>query len=292
MKPEIVNGCELYLGDCLDVLPTLAEGSVDLTVTSPPYDRLREYNGYSFDFEPIARELYRVTKSGGVVVWVVGDMVEDGGETLSSMRHALYFVDKCGFTMHDTMIYKKDGAPFPESNRYLQTFEYMFVLSKGGAPKTHNLLQEKTKYGGSASNSTRSADGGVTNFRYAYGKENRTRDNVWYIPCGYMKTTKDKDAYEHPAMFPEALARDHIISWSNPGDVVLDPMMGSGTTGKKSVELSRKFVGCECSLEYYAIAKRRILQAQPPLFVDVPARNNNSTQLGFDSDKTLDNASE
>jgi site-specific DNA-methyltransferase (adenine-specific) len=249
--------------DALQFLWQLPSESVDLIVTSPPYDQLRTYGGiFSFPFKAIARDIYRVLKTGAVCVWVVGDSVVKGSETLSSFRQAIYFVDTVGFRMHDTMIYQKDGSPFPEINRYQNEFEYMFVLSKG-SPTVFNGLRERTKYGGSASNSTRSPDGSIRNFAYAYGHSTRLSGNVWRIPSGYMKTTKDIAAFQHPAMFPEKLVESHILSWSNPGDLVLDPFMGSGTTAKVARRLGRDYIGCDLSAEYVALAQARLRDSDP-----------------------------
>ena len=196
---------------------------------------------------------------GGVVVWVIGDKVENGSETGESFRQALYF-KSLGFNLHDTMIYEKDGSPYPEQTRYLQNFEYMFVFSKG-TPKTVNLIKEKTRgYKASNSSTKRNPDGSTELFKYERGKELRSKYNVWKILNGFMKTTKDTYAYEHPAMFPEKLATDHIISWSNKGDLVLDPMNGSGTTTKMAKLLGRRFIGIELSEKYCEIARGRLRQ--------------------------------
>jgi site-specific DNA-methyltransferase (adenine-specific) len=251
---------DLRLGDCLEVMKSLPDASIDLTVTSPPYDNLRTYNGYSFDFEGIAKELYRVTKDGGVVVWVVGDATINGSETGTSFKQALYFKD-IGFNLHDTMIYQKNSYPFPPSNRYYQQFEYMFVLSKG-IPKTTNIQTQKTiwKKDTKEISTTRNFDGSVSSMKYAKGKDERKMDNIWLINTGYMRTTKDKIAYQHPAIFPEELVNRHILSWSNEGDTVLDCFLGSGTTGKVAKQLSRQFIGIEISPEYLEIAKNRIYE--------------------------------
>ena len=245
--------------DCLDGMKLMDDNTVDLTVTSPPYDSLRTYNGYSFDFENTAKELLRVTKDGGLVVWVVGDSYDKkGSETLTSFKQALFFKE-IGFNVHDTMIYQKNSYPFPPSNRYYQQFEYMFVLSKG-KPKTTNLLSQKTKWRKDTSqvSTCRNADGSTVAMKYEKGKEDRILDNVWLINTGYMRTTKDKFAYKHPAMFPEELCEKHILSWSNEGDTVLDCFMGSGTTAKMAQLNNRKWVGFEMSEEYCDIIKQRL----------------------------------
>ena len=250
---------ELWQGDCLELMKDIPDGSVDLTVTSPPYDNLRTYNGFSWDFENTARELLRITKNGGVVVWIVGDSYDKkGSETLTSFKQALFFKE-IGFNVHDTMIYQKNSYPFPPSNRYYQQFEYMFVLSKG-KPKTANLLRQKTKWRKDTNqvSTCRNADGSTSAMKYEKGKEDRILDNVWPINTGYMRTTKDKFAYKHPAMFPEELCEKHILSWSNEGDIIFDCFMGSGTTGKMAVLNNRRFIGIELDEGYFNIAKERI----------------------------------
>lgn len=254
---KILEINKIYNMDCLEGMKLLDDNSIDLTVTSPPYDNLRTYKGFSWDFEGIAKELYRVTKDGGVVVWIVGDRVKNGSETLIPFKQALYFKE-IGFNVHDTMIYQKNVMPFPEQTRYIQCFEYMFIFSKG-KPITHNLLKEKTKgYKPSKTSTQRNVDGTTTQLKYEQGKEYRNRWNVWIYDVGFNKTTKDKFAFDHPAMFPEQLAQDHIISWSNEGDLVLDPFMGSGTTAKMAKLNNRNYIGFEISKDYCDIANKRI----------------------------------
>lgn len=253
----------LILGDSFIELTKIEENSVDLTVTSPPYDNLRTYNGNIAQWgEPIWKgiieELYKVTKPGGVVVWVVGDATIKGSETGTSFKQALW-AKECGFNLHDTMIYQKNSYPFPPSNRYYQQFEYMFVWSKD-APKTFHGIKQKTiwKKNTDEVSTTRKADGSTVEMKYAKGKDERLKDNVWVMNTGYMRSTKDKEAYKHSAIFPESLAHDHILSWSNEGDTVLDPFMGSGTTGKMAKQLNRNFIGIELDPTYFKIAKARI----------------------------------
>jgi DNA modification methylase len=247
---------DLKLGDCLEVMKSLSSQSIDLTVTSPPYDNLRSYNGYSFDFENTAKELYRLTKDGGVVVWVVGDATVNGSETGTSFKQALYFKE-IGFNLHDTMIWEKT-AIFPHhvnAKRYKQQFEYMFVFTKGNI-NTHNPIFDvpnksagkvinikckiKTKNNGKYNGKTKTIE----------SSEYRMRSNVW--------KENQVGVEGHPAPFPEKLVFDHIISWSNEGDTVLDLFLGSGTTGKVAKQLNRKFIGIEISPVYMDIAKKRI----------------------------------
>ena len=237
-------------GDCLEKLKELEDNSIDLTVTSPPYDNLRTYNGYTFNFEGIARELYRVTKQGGVVVWVVGDATIKGSETGTSFKQALYFKE-IGFNLHDTMIYRKTNPTPYHHNRYNPAFEFMFVFSKG-KPKTFNGIRIERKTKGVAKTRT---------FRYPNGElklantmsetTDKLADNVWDLSCNSPRR-------EHPATFPEKLAEDHILSWSNEGDTVLDPMAGSGTTLKMAKKNNRNYIGIEISPEYIEIINKRL----------------------------------
>lgn len=260
---------EITCGDCEDVMRSLWSNTIDLTVTSPPYDQLRSYKGYNFNFKNIANELYRVTKPGGVLVWVVGDEVIGGSESGTSFRQALYFLDVCKFRLHDTMIYRKNNIAFPDAKRYHQCFEYMFVFSKG-APKTVNIIKDRpnSQFGNSKNDRwERQRDGTMKhrpNAKISIA-EVGARWNIWTYDAGWMKTTTDKEAYEHPAVFPEKLAEDHIVSWTNPGDVVLDPMCGSGTTPKMAVENERNFIGIDMGAEYCEIARKRVEKAQKDL---------------------------
>jgi DNA modification methylase len=250
----------IYHGDCVDIMRTFPEGVIDLTVTSPPYDNLRTYEGYDFNFEEIAKELYRVTKDGGVVVWVVGDATIKGSETGTSFRQALYFKE-IGFNLHDTMIYLKSGFSFPESNRYPNVFEYMFVFSKN-KPKTFNPIKDRPNKnrGRKIAGTNRQKDGslkpasGIGKVLGDFG----VRFNVWKYQVGKYKSTNDEIAYKHPAIFPEKLAEDHILSWSNPGDIVLDPMCGSGTTCKMAKLNGRNYIGIDIAEEYVEMARRRV----------------------------------
>jgi len=243
----------------------IPDKSIDLTVTSPPYDNLRNYNGYSFNFEGIAKELFRVTKQGGVVVWVVGDATINGSETGASFKQALYFKE-IGFNLHDTMIYQKNSYPFPPRNRYYQQFEYMFVFTKG-KPKTYNIQRCETdprwRNKTNKTSSQRNADGTTTKLRYKTGKIDRKMDNVWKLNTGYMKGTPDKIAFQHPATFPDLLAERHILSWSNEGDTVFDPMAGSGTTLKMAKKNNRNYVGIEISQDYIDIINQRLSSLDP-----------------------------
>ena len=269
----------IYCGDSAVMLAALPDACIDLTVTSPPYDNLRAYNGYSWDFDAIATQLYRVTKPGGVVVWVVGDATVNGSETGSSFRQALGFME-IGFNLHDTMIYNKDSFRYPQDNVYHQVFEYMFVFSKD-KPKTINFLIDRKNIhvDRNSKNMKRESDGSKT-FREKFSaSEYGKRYNIWKYAQGKGGSTND--IINHPAIFPEALARDHIISWSNPGDIILDPFAGSGTTAKMSKVLSRHWLGFDISQEYVDLANRRVAAANVPLplFVEQPQPKPTQEQL-------------
>ena len=247
---------KIYCENCVYLMEQMENETIDLTITSPPYDDLRNYNGYEFNCEAIARELYRVTKKGGIVVWVVGDKIVKGNKTLTSFKQALLF-QEVGFNVHDTMIYKKKNTPFMRSNAYTNCFEYMFVFSKG-SPKTFNPLKVKTVRSGEEMLVHNKKSDGIN--KKALGKlnEEKNRTNIWEYAVGLGGTTKDKIAFKHPATFPEKLAEDHILSWSNEGDIVFDPMCGSGTTCKMSYLNNRKYIGCDISQEYVDIAQERL----------------------------------
>ena len=248
---------KIYNMDCLDGLRQMEDCCVDLTVTSPPYDDLRKYNGYSWDFESVAKELYRVTKDGGVVVWVVGDKTKSGSETGTSFKQALFFKE-LGFNLHDTMIYQKSGSGACGSNKcYIQSFEYMFVFTKGKI-KTYNLIYDRKNEKVLLNNVSNGNRNGVVKKVRMDCKPFGRRFNIWKYDTGNNKSTKDKIAFKHPAIFPEKLAYDHIISWSNEGDVVLDIFMGSGTTAKMCKLTNRNFIGFEISEEYCKIAEERL----------------------------------
>jgi site-specific DNA-methyltransferase (adenine-specific) len=251
------NKLELYNGDSEEILKNIPDESIDLVVTSPPYDNLRSYMGIGDTwnhnkFCKIASELYRVIKTGGIIVWVVNDKTEKGSETGTSFRQALHFMD-IGFNLNDTMIWQKTN-PMPQVKqpRYNQVFEYMFVFSKG-TPKTFNPIMEPCKCAGQIYDSTcknMGGESGRTHKTFNVNKE-KVKSNVWNIAVAQNKTS-------HTAVYPIQIALDHIYSWSNEGDVVLDPFMGSGTTGLAALQLNRRFIGIEMVEDYFNLSKDRI----------------------------------
>ncbi|CAB5226080.1 COG0863 DNA modification methylase [uncultured Caudovirales phage] len=250
---------EIYNENNLDTMSRMPNDCIDLILTSPPYDRMRTYNGYSFPFEEIAKELFRITKNGGVVVWVVGDATIKGSETGTSFRQALYFKE-IGFDLFDTMIYAKPPRGAVGNNKtYWQAFDYMFILSKG-KPKTINLINDrKNKESRDGDNGTKRLENGelLKVKRGGYSEYGR-RTNIWEYGIGKGQSTKDDVAFKHPAIFPEQLANDHILSWSNEGDVIYEPFSGSGTVGKMSFLNKRKCIMSEISPEYCELSKQRL----------------------------------
>ena len=261
---------QIIEGNCVEVMRNFDDEIIDLTVTSPPYDDLRNYKGFVFPFEHIVKELYRITKQGGVVVWVVNDATIDGSETGTSFRQALYFKET-GFNLHDTMIFRKIN-PIPQiyRKRYNNEFEFMFVFSKGTV-KTHNPLMTGCLHAGLELNGTtykNFSKNEQTREKMAKPvKDKKIKGNIWEYVVG--KRQEDQEAKNHPAPFPCELVRDHVKSWTNQGDVVFDPMCGSGTTARVACEMGRKYIGIDISHEYCEIAKQRIklIERTPALFV-------------------------
>jgi site-specific DNA-methyltransferase (adenine-specific) len=250
---EILN--TFVTGDAVAEMSRMPAECIDLAITSPPYDDLRDYKGYSFKFEKIAAALFRVLKPGGVLVWVVGDKI-NGGRSLTSFRQGIYF-QEIGFTMHDIMIYRKKNTPFMRSNAYTNAFEFMFVLTKG-KPTTFNPLKEKTVRNGPEMLVHNKKADGINKKVLKDLKKEKTKTNIWSYAVGLGGTTSDKIAFEHPAVFPEQLAMDHILSWTNEGDTVLDPMCGSGTSCKMARKTDRNYIGIDISPEYIEIARKRM----------------------------------
>tara|TARA_R110000868_G_scaffold275302_1_gene535040 strand:+ start:5910 stop:6680 length:771 start_codon:yes stop_codon:yes gene_type:complete len=241
---------KIYTENCLATMARIPNNFFQATITSPPYDDLRTYNGYSFDFETIAQELYRVTKESGVVVWVVGDATKNGSETGTSFRQALYFMS-LGFNLHDTMIFEKNSPAYPaaaNSNRYTQIYEFMFVFSKG-KPKVSLICDKPNKWAGHKDYSGKLKNP-VPDFS--------PRNNIW-------KYTTSFNGVKHPAPFPELLVEDHLLTWTDSGDCVYDPFMGSGTTATVAILNDRDFIGSEISEEYVKLANERIQNTPLPI---------------------------
>ncbi len=262
---------EIVCGNAVDVMKQIEDGIIDLTITSPPYDNLRNYDGYEFPFNHMVEQLYRITKDGGIIVWVISDATINGSETGTSFRQALKFIEN-GFNLHDTMIFRKKN-PIPQiyRKRYNNEFEYMFVFSKGTV-KIHNPIMVDCLHAGLELGST-------TYKNYSKNdqkreklanpvKDKKIKGNIWEYVVG--KNKEDQEAKEHPAPFPCKLAEDHILSWSNPGDIVLDPMCGSGTVCKVAIEQGWRFIGIDISERYCELARKRVTVAESKIANQLP----------------------
>ena len=259
----------IHTADCVGYMRRMEEGVVDLVVTSPPYDDLRDYKGFDFDCESVAKGLARVVKEGGVVVWVVGDRI-NGGRTLTSFEHAFTFRD-AGFTVYDAMIFKKRNTPFMRKRAYTNCYDFMFVFTKGN-PATFNPLRSPSVRSGLAPLPYLKGTDGVNRKVERALSEHKVRTNIWSYAVGRNGTTADMYAFKHPAMFPENLARDHILSWSNPGELVFDPMCGAGTTCKMAKVTGRRWLGVDVSREYTTIARKRVRASQEGTIESLPSR--------------------
>lgn len=257
---------EIYNESNLETMKRMPDNCIDLTVTSPPYDDLRTYENDDFlpcgEFEEIVKQLFRVTKDGGVVVWIVGDAVKNGNESGTSFYHALTF-KKLGWNLFDTMIYFKNGGlNSGANNSYIQKFEYMFVFSKGKI-KTANIIEDRPNEHTKPRKKKKRNQDGTFRIQDVLTKEQGKRYNVWCVNTGIPHSTEDKKAYEHPAIFPEQLANDHILSWSNEGDTIYDPFGGSGTTAKMAYLNNRKAIMSEISTKYCQLSKQRLSEHLP-----------------------------
>jgi DNA modification methylase len=262
MQPRLPSN-RILCCDCVTEMQALPNLCIPLTVTSPPYDDLRLYGGHPFDFakfQAVAHELYRVTMPGGVLVWVVRDAIVDGGETGTSARQKLYF-QEVGFTLYNTIVMVRKGNHLPGNVRYGTAPEQAFVLTKG-RPRTVNIIRDKpnSTAGGPLKKYSRNRDGSMTVIRYPNKVTSLLgqRSNVWVYDAGWNKSTKDKIAFQHPALMPEAMARDLIVSWSRPGDLIFDPMAGAGTTCKMALLNHRRYLGMEIFAEYAELARERL----------------------------------
>lgn len=262
---------QIICGDCVEVLSTFPDEFVDITISSPPYGKIRDYaNGNSYNFLLLAEQLYRVVKEGGLVAWIRNDTVEDGSKTGDTFKQTIEFMN-VGFNLYDVLIWEKSGVSYPANGRYTGIHEYIILLSKG-KPKVFNPIKDVPKLweGSWGKLTTRNQDGSLTYQNLEnegkaksgrddtgkYGYKQRT--TIWKINNGFGFNTKDEIAKEHPAIFPETLCHDIIVSWSNEGDLVLDPFCGSGTTLKMAKILNRNYIGIDISQRYCDISKQRV----------------------------------
>lgn len=250
---------KIYNEDCLETMKCMPDNFVDCIITSPPYDDLKKYNGFVFDFKAIAKELYRIIKEGCVLVWIVNDRIKDGSETGTSFRQALYFKE-VGFNLHNTMIWNKTN-PMPQIqyNRYSDSFEYMFILSKGKVRNFNPILIDCKDAGNNYNYTAKHPSENKERVKKDFVINNKKKlSNVWNVAVS-------KSQAEHPAIFPQKLIDKHIISWSNKNYLIYDCFMGSGTTALSCIKYNRNFIGSEISKEYCDAAMKRIEQHKQQL---------------------------
>jgi len=248
---------QLHQQDCVEWMLTQPHESIDCVLTSPPYDNIRSYNGYTFDFESTATELVRLLAPGGVIIWNVADATQGGSETGTSMRQALYFMS-LGLRLHDTQIYVKRN-PMPtnvQTRRYHQAWEYMFVFSKG-TPAVFNPIQVDAKYTGNARMKYRGTDGTIEYKTTIRNVKTKLR-NVFEYTIGGGHTTKNKQLSSHPALMPEQLALDQLTTWADTHSVIYDPFAGAGTTLWAAQQLGFSSVGTEIDSDYCALIHDRM----------------------------------
>ena len=271
-RKEQIGGATLYLGDCLEILPTL--GNVDAVVTSPPYDNLRKYGGHApVDTFAAITEISNCLSRGGVCMWNVKDETRDGSETGTSFRQALHAMDS-GLNLHDTMIYVRRGVTFPDANRYLPAFEYMFIFSNGSPRHFNGIKDRRNRYAGTVIHGTdRQSDGSLAARKCSSSEvpEYGLRYNWWEL---HNAQAGNGEFGGHPAPMPYPMAHGHIQTWTDNGETILDPFMGSGTTGVACAKLGRKFIGIEIEPKYFDIACKRIEEAykQPDMFIEQPKK--------------------
>lgn len=249
---DAVVGLRLLPADC-----------IDLTLTSPPYDWIRDYNGTfdpaKFPFVRIAEELYRITAPGGVVLWITRDQQQDCCESGTSAKQMLYFKN-IGFNVQ-TMIVDSISA---RHRRYCYGMppQFCFVLSKG-RPKAFHPIRDKpnTEPGRIKSWSARNRDGRIRKGKPKEIPKYGRRSHIWLYPTGFGLVSDDPLPRNAPAPMVETVAGDLMLSYSNPGDLILDPMAGLGTTGKVAVKLNRQFIGFERVRKYCDVANDRVRQA-------------------------------
>jgi site-specific DNA-methyltransferase (adenine-specific) len=242
----------------------MPDNAVDLMVTSPPYDSIRDYNGYAFDLHETGKEVYRILKPGGIGVMVLQDQTHNFGKSLTSFRTILDWCDSIGFKLFECVIYRKYG---PEGawwrNRFRVDHEYMPIFLKGERPQYFNKepLKVQSKHGGRilTGSGSRRTDGGTNPTVTRMINPTKCRGTIWdYLMAG------DKDSLKrrHPATFPDQIPMDFISCFCPPGGIVLDPFMGCGSTAVAAVRLDRKFIGFEISSAYCELAKKRLETVQ------------------------------
>jgi DNA modification methylase len=241
-------------------LKKLPDNCIDIVVTSPPYDRIRDYNGFECNLHNIGEQLSRVLKDGGIIVMVIQDQTKDFGKSLTTFRTILDWCDNFNLKLFETVIYKKHGAEGAWwTKRFRVDHEYIPVFLKGKRPAyfTKEHLKIPSKHAGKTMTgcATRLTNGSTLKSKKLKINPTKCRGTIWdYVTCGDGGKLK----HEHPATFPDKIPVDFIETFCPPGGIVLDPFMGSGTTALAALNLGRNFLGFDISNEYVSLANKRV----------------------------------
>ena len=246
--------------DCVEGIKKLPDESIDLMITSPPYDGIRKYNGFNYDLHATGKEIYRVLKDGGIAVMVIQDQTKNFGKTLTSFKMIIDWCDNIGFKLFETVIYKKHGGEGAWwTKRFRVDHEYMPIFLKGERPQYFNKehLKIPSKHGGKTMTgcATRLTNGKTLKSKKVTINLMKCRGTLWnYTTCGDGSRLK----HQHPATFPNKIPFDFIECFCPKKGVVIDPFIGSGTTALAAIELERNYIGFDISKEYCDLAKKRI----------------------------------
>jgi site-specific DNA-methyltransferase (adenine-specific) len=256
---------KVYQQDCIVGMRKIPDGAIDLVVTSPPYDNLRDYNGYSVDLNETGKNIYRILKDGGVAVMVIQDQTKNFGKSLTSFRTIVDWCDNVGFKLFECVIYRKNGTEGAWwKNRFRVDHEYMPIFLKGEKPQYFNKdsLKVKSKHGGKIMTgfANRKTNGETGKSITKAINEMKCRGTVWdYLMAG----DKDPVKRKHPAPFPDKIPFDFINCFCPPNGIVLDPFVGSGSTVVGAKKLNRSFIGFDISEEYCNLTRKRLDSVSP-----------------------------
>jgi hypothetical protein len=251
----------ILLGDALEILSRIPAGSIPLTLFSPPYDGIRDYGkNWSLDYKTLGRLLFGATCDGGVCAVVIGDGTKDFAKSLTTFRWAVDWVDNTGWRLFECCIYSRHGNPGAWwTQRFRVDHEYILIFFKGDRLRCFDktALMIPSKHAGKVYSGTdRLTNGGFKKIEPKAVNDLKCRGTIW----GYATSNSEgnRTKLEHPATFPDRLADDLIHCFSKPGDLVFDPMCGSGTTCVMAAKAKRDYLGIEINPEYHSIAMKRI----------------------------------
>lgn len=258
----------LSIADAIEHASTLASDSVDLVLFSPPYDGVRDYRGnWTLDLPALGSELLRVVKDGGFAVMVIADGTKNQRKSMTTFRTAVAWED-AGWSLFESVIYSRDGRPGAWwATRFRVDHEHILMFYKGKRPRPvthHDGLRVPSKHAGKKWTGTQRLTDGTLVKTSATVAADKCRGTIWHYATSNSEGNRTKA--KHPATFPDALARDVILALSAPGDVVYDPMMGSGTSVVIAAQEGRRWLGNDFFAEYVEIAQQRLaVEAHTPL---------------------------